>query len=155
VRAWADCRGDLTFEQALPSLVAVASAANPALPPAAAASLWRGVAGSPCGRKLDTAQRRWLELFEAIGARDAQRMVALSVAVLDATPRTAGPESEIAILAGVTGALCVGKLDAARVLLENGKARWIRAKENAATVRFLDALLRAPPRASCGSPAAG
>jgi hypothetical protein len=130
----------------------VAGGVNPALHPQAASRVWRALAASPCARKLAQGEIRWLELLEAIGARDAQRMVALAVAVLDAAPRAAGPESEIAILAGVTGALCLGNANAARVLLENGKARWIRPDVHAASVRFLEAQLRSPPAAGMRCP---
>jgi hypothetical protein len=118
---------------------------NPSLHPEAASRVWRAIAAAPCGRKLAEGERRWLELLEAIGARDAQRMVALAVAVLDAAPRAMGPETEMAILAGVTGALCLGNTNAARVLLDNGKARWLRPDVNAVPVRFLEALVRSPP----------
>jgi predicted membrane-bound spermidine synthase len=147
-RAWADCRSGLAFEQALPSLVSVGAAVNPALAPAAARRVWQSLAASACGKRLAEGERRWLDLLEAIAARDAQRMVALSVAVLDAAPRARGPESETAIFAGVTGALCLGNANAARVLLENGKARWIRVEANAVLLRFLEAQLAAPPAAS-------
>ena len=150
VRAWGECRTGLGFEQVLPSLVSVAGLVNPALPPEAAIAVWRAVAATPCARKLSANERHWLDLFEATAARDAPRMVALSVAVLDAAPRSAGPESEIAILAGITGALCAGNTSAAKVLLDNGRRRWIRLDVNAAPVRFLDALrvATAPPRCS-------
>ena len=47
---------------------------NPYLPAPEAAKVWSAIRGARCASRLDAADRRWLELFEATGARDAERM---------------------------------------------------------------------------------
>src|SRR5690606_28951829 len=108
VRSWSTCASGVSFPEALPSLVAVAEVVNPRLAPEAATKVWRSVAESPCAQRLPPDQRAWIELFEAIGARDAARMVQLGTRVLDATPGMKSAGSELAFLAAVTGTICLG-----------------------------------------------
>lgn len=144
IRLWAQCRSDLAFEQVLPSMLAVAEAANPRLNPDVAARMWRWVADSPCGRKLDPAQARWLELLDAIARRDSTAMVVTSTSILDASNVQKSGPTEFAFLAAVTATLCRGNNAGARALLEQGAQRWMRPGRHLTELRFLEGLALAP-----------
>jgi spermidine synthase len=154
VRLWAGCRSDLAFEQVLPSMFVVAEIANPRLNPEVAARIWRWVADSPCGRKLEPAQARWLEMLEAIARRDATAMVLTSTSILDASNGQRSVPVEVAFLAAVTATLCRGNNSGARALLEQGAQHWMRPGTRFTELRFLEGLALAPaaarrPTAAC------
>ncbi len=154
VRSWALCQSDLSFNEALPSLVTVAEFVNPRLHPQHAGAIWSALADSPCGRRLTRQERAWLELFAAIGRRDAEAMVAFSAQVLEGTRGVKNPASELAVLAGVTGALCGGDQKGARELLEQAVEHWMRPGSHNAAIRFLEGLTQAPPGTRTGACAA-
>ena len=66
---------DFPFESVLVHLQALAETVNPHVPPAAATEMWKWIVNSPCGKRLKAEDRRWIDLFEAIGRRDAGDMV--------------------------------------------------------------------------------
>jgi spermidine synthase len=71
-RQWMNsCRTELGFNQVFPQLLDMASTVNPGLHPDVASALWRRVRETPCARELPPEHAAWLELFAAVGARDA------------------------------------------------------------------------------------
>jgi spermidine synthase len=144
VRLWAGCRSDLTFEQVLPSMLSVAEIANPRLNPEVASRMWRWVAESPCGRKLEPAQARWIEMLDATARRDPAAMVLTSTALLDASNDQKSGPTEVAFLTAVTATLCRGNNAGARALLEQGAQRWMRPGTRITELRFLEGLALAP-----------
>ncbi len=64
-------------------VVIVAGELNPVLPRTTAETLWRRLGASPCAGAMTPDQKTWVELFAAVGARDAPRMSALAEKLLD------------------------------------------------------------------------
>jgi hypothetical protein len=139
VHSWAtQCRDDYPFAAVLPHLQTVAQQVNPHIPPAAASEMWQWIARSPCGKRLSPEQRRWLDLFEAIGRRDPRAMAEHGRAVL-ATAGSDGPTSatETAVLAAAVGLVCMGQPREADVLLTQSAVRFMRKSERETELRYL------------------
>jgi predicted membrane-bound spermidine synthase len=103
-----ECRDPRELDVWLHSAMRVAKAINPYLSPDDLAPIWARIMGSPCYAGLEEFQRRWLALFQAVGARNAGRMAEL------ATPLVAGEQPLIAdareylLLAALTGYVASG-----------------------------------------------
>ena len=142
VKLWTvSCPADMSFDEVLPSMVSVAQDANPRLAPSTALEIWRHVAASACARKLDSDQRRWIELFEASARRDAERMAASALAILAGRQGLRTAESEYAFFAAVTALACRGDVERARSLLRLGTSHWVRPRTRTTELRFLEASL--------------
>jgi hypothetical protein len=115
-------------------LVHVASHMNVALDGPTARAFWVDLANGPCRARLTPAQREWLQLFSAVGARDGRETAAAARAVL--AQRVLTPDGRIyATLAAAAANLSLWKLDEARAVLEEqrkllphgaGTAPWFR-----------------------------
>jgi hypothetical protein len=160
VHSWAQsCPADSSFAAVLAHLQSVAQLVNPHVPPEAASEMWQWIARSPCGKRLSAAQKRWLDLFESIGRRDARAMVADGVAVLNAEAAAASPWTETALLAASVGLVCQGQPREADALLTKNAARFFRKGERETELRYLLGLTAAQfnaqrPAGSCTRPAA-
>jgi predicted membrane-bound spermidine synthase len=108
-----ECRAPRELDVWLHSLLRVAELVNPALPPAQADALWSRIEAAPCVRLLHEFQRRWIRLFQAVGARDAKGM-ALHAQVLLRDAPNLGPEARAYLLmAAMGGALASGRAEEA------------------------------------------
>jgi hypothetical protein len=144
VRVWASqCKSELGFTQVFSHMLAVAESVNPNLHPQAAGALWRRIADSACARALNPADRLWIELFAAVGARDAARMSEIGARVLDTQRDARGPAAEYAFMAAVTGSLKAGDVARARQLLAEGARSWLRPGEHVNEMSYLFNLARA------------
>ena len=103
-------------------LADVAVYVNPMLPPERAVALWKSLREARCASKLSANDRRWLDLFEAIAARDAARMAALGTPLVDAQESSEGMRWQ-AFVAAVAGHAMSGNATAAQRLLELGERR--------------------------------
>lgn len=144
VRLWAGCSSDLAFDQVLPAMLAVGEVTNPRLHPDVAAGLWRGVADSPCGRKLEPGQRLWVDMLAAIAGRDSAAMLVTSTSILDGSMERKDGAVEVAFLAAVTAAICRRNNAGARAMLEQGEQRWMRPGTRLIERRFLNSLALGP-----------
>ncbi len=141
VRSWAtSCRDDPGFERILPALLVVAEAVNPHLHPETAAQVWRVAADSPCAKALPEGERRWLELFRAVGQRDAEGMASRGAAILQDARGIRSVATEYAFLATATALACRGDAAAARRLLADARAYWVRDGQRATELRLLEAV---------------
>ena len=137
VHGWAtECRPEVKFEVILPYLHSVAQYVNPHITSEGAAEVWSWIARSPCGRKLDAADRRWLDLFEAIGRRDPAAMAATGQAALE-NAKEANPATETAAVAVATGLLCQGKRKEADAFMSRSARRFFRRDERETELRYL------------------
>ena len=91
---------------------------NPYLPPEEAAAVWSRFQSSACYGTLRDFQRRWIDLYGAVGARDAKRMAALASELL-ATQEVGREAREYLVVAGMAGYLAAGQPGEARAL-------WLR-----------------------------
>jgi predicted membrane-bound spermidine synthase len=156
VRAWmTSCSPDLSFEKMLPSFVSVAEIANPHLPAPAAADLWRAVNESACAKRLPQGERGWLELFAAVGRRDAPGMAGQGVRLLNAAPQVRSSATELAFIAAVTGLVCEGEMGPANTVLEQGTRHWLRPGVRRTELRYLHTLANDPFVPAYGACAAG
>jgi len=147
VRLWANCNSEMNFDQMIPSFTALAQATTPYLDPQALAAMWRWVSASPCGRKIPAEERRWLELYQAVAERNAATMAAAGNALL---PTLKGPPtetSEFAFLATVTGLVCNGEPERARILLEQANT-WVRHGVRVFEQRYLISAINRPRNAA-------
>jgi hypothetical protein len=145
VAQWASsCPRAWRFEELLASFAELAEAVNPRLPPDVAGDLWHGLAASACARALDPAQRRWLDLYEAVARRDAARMAATGLAILPDIPAPRGVVSELPFFATVAGFICTAQADKARSLLDNNTPRFVKLGTHTSELRLLAAMSAGP-----------
>jgi hypothetical protein len=144
VRQWTTlCPAELAFEEALPSLVSVAEDVIPWLDRETAMRLWATIAASPCAKKLDAAQRRWIELFEASARRDAAGMARYGLQILESVRGKRNSTSEYAFFAAAHGVALQGDLPLALGLVEKS-GDWVRIDGPHVTqLRFMAASIRA------------
>jgi predicted membrane-bound spermidine synthase len=118
-----ECREPRELDVWLHSALRVARAVNPYLMPDDAGAVWRAIAGKPCFSTLQPFQRRWIELFAAVGARDAARMARYARELLDTTPELRSDARDYLVLAGLSGSVAGGDKPAALELWHTQKAQ--------------------------------
>jgi spermidine synthase len=114
-----ECREPRELDVWLHGLLRVAELVSAALPPPQAAAVWSRVAAAPCVGMLHEYQRRWLALFQAVGARDAHAMAAHAAALLAAAPSLGDEAREYLLLAAMAGAVASGQHAQARALWDS------------------------------------
>ncbi|HET7401557.1 MAG TPA: hypothetical protein VFJ62_07235, partial [Usitatibacter sp.] len=151
VRLWeGGCGAEWGFPQVLPTMVRVAETLSPQVQSGYASRAWSAVGNSRCGRELSAGDGRWLQLFEAVAARDAARMASLGEALLETAP---GPSaaSEYAFLATVTALICKGESAHANEVMDRTVARALRRGEKSTQLRYLVSVSRDPAAAAAAA----
>jgi hypothetical protein len=110
--------------------------------------MWRRLIESRCGKALESAQRRWLELFEATARRDTAAMAGIGAEILEGTRGARNPASEFAFFAATTALICRGDHASAGALLQAPGLPWIRPGVRVTELALLDSLSRAPSAAN-------
>ncbi|MCC6611129.1 MAG: spermidine synthase [Burkholderiales bacterium] len=77
-----DCVDPEKYDLWVRSAMGIARSVNAVLSAAEASALWRALEQAPCAMRLPDAERRWLELFAAVAARDPVAMARLAVELL-------------------------------------------------------------------------
>jgi hypothetical protein len=113
-----ECREPFELDVWLHSALHVARALNPYLARDDVGAVWAAIGASPCYRGLHEAQRRWLELFRAVGARDARRMAELSASLIAGAEPLAADAREYLLLAALAGHIASGDKPGALALWE-------------------------------------
>jgi spermidine synthase len=103
-----ECREPRELDVWLHSAIRVAQALNPYLAPDDVGAVWGRIVGSACYPYLQDYQRRWLALFQAIGARNAARMAELAVPLLAEQQALPAGGREYLLLAALTGYVASG-----------------------------------------------
>jgi spermidine synthase len=111
-----DCHEPRDNDVWLHAALRVAQAVNPFLAPDDVLPVWGRVALAPCFRGLQDFQRRWIGLFRAVAARDAQNMADLSRLLLGTQPELSADAREYLLIAGMAGAIAAGRREAAMEL---------------------------------------
>jgi len=145
-----NCGSDWTFPEVLPTLVGVAAAVTPQFQSELATAPWRMVAESRCGRALSGEEHRWLELFAAVAARDADRMATLGEALVRMT-KVPDAASEYAFLAATTGLICKGEATQAREFMDAAIGRAMRRGSQEVQIRYLHAIVMDPKAAAAAA----
>ncbi len=149
-RLWAArCKGESSYLQALPHLLAVAQEANPHLHADEALRVWRTLGESACARGLSAEERLWIDLFTATGARDGAAMVRVGMRILEGDRTSRNQGSEYAFLAAVTGLVCTGQNERARELMAQGTRAWLRPESAKTELAYLYGRAAQPPKARC------
>ncbi len=103
-----ECRSAREEDVWLHSLWRLAANLNASLPVEQAAMVWKRVTDAPCFAGLDKFQRQWIDLFRAVGARDAVNMAELAGQLLAGTYAVNAESREYLWMAGLTGYLAAG-----------------------------------------------
>jgi predicted membrane-bound spermidine synthase len=104
------------------------------------AAVWRAFGASPCAGELPPAQRDWLALFAAVGARDAGRMAELAEILLGRE----GAHRDYLLEVAITARLARNERDRALALWREFDGRTGSASDNILP-RFLKSHLFASP----------
>ena len=111
-----ECREPERFDIWFHSLYQVAKTINPLLSREEGRELWETIERSPCLKQLDADQRRWIQLFSAVGRRDGEAMGRLAEALLRERSDLPAGHRQYLMTAGATGYIAAGKSDKARDL---------------------------------------
>ena len=103
-----ECREPRELDIWLHSAIRVAKAINPYLAPDDAGAVWGRIVGSPCYPYLQDYQRRWLALFQAVGARNAGRMAEIAASLLGEQQTLVSDAREYLLLSALTGYVASG-----------------------------------------------
>lgn len=146
LRGWMqDCRFPAGTGGAWRSVLNVAMDLNPGLDAKSAAGLWRSIADGRCGKALAPAQRAWIELFAATGARNAAAASRHARAVLAQDRELDTSGRAYATLAGVSADLAqAARTDAAQLLTEQ-RQKLPAAQMETAWFRYLVFAMSARP----------
>jgi spermidine synthase len=103
-----ECREPRQLDVWLHSAIRVAKALNPYLAPDDLAPVWTRIMGAPCYAQLEDFQRRWLALFQAVGARNPARMAELAAPLVAGGERMVADAREYVLLAALAGYVASG-----------------------------------------------
>jgi spermidine synthase len=98
-----ECREPRELDVWLNSALRVAKAINPYLAAEDAAAVWLRIGAAPCFAGLYPFQQRWIALFRAVAARDANRMAELGEALLKGDRDLGTEPREYAVMAAMAG----------------------------------------------------
>jgi spermidine synthase len=102
-----ECRAPREFDVWLHSAIRVAKALNPYLSSDDVGAVWARIMGSACYDSLGESQRRWLALFQSVGARNAARMADLATPLV-AQKQPVPDAGEYLLLAALAGHVASG-----------------------------------------------
>ena len=138
-----ECREPQRYDIWFHSLYQVARSVNPLLSRNEASELWDRIERSPCLAHLEPQQRAWIELFAAVGRRDALVMARTAEALLALQSDLPGGHRHYLITAALTGYIVQGRRDKAAEIL----ARFPKDSEDAVDLplRLLRAHAQAAP----------
>jgi spermidine synthase len=103
-----ECREPRELDVWLHSAMRVARALNPYLAPDDLAPVWARIMGSACYGALEDFQRRWLALFQAVGARNGARMAELAAPLIAGEQPLIADAREYLLLVAMTGYVASG-----------------------------------------------
>ena len=103
-----ECRQPRELDVWLHSALQVAKALNPYLSSDDLGPVWIRITGSACYAELSEFQRRWLALFQAVGARNAQRMAELAGPLVGSERPLLADAREYLLMAALAGSVASG-----------------------------------------------
>jgi len=122
------CQTPRTLDVWLHALLRVARAVNPYVSAAEADALWSRVRAAPCVATLYPFQQQWIDLFAAVGARDAARMASIGTQLLDTQPRLSSDAREYLLQATMSGAIVEGEAERAAAIWDRYAVGLLRAR---------------------------
>jgi predicted membrane-bound spermidine synthase len=118
-----ECRDPARGDVWLHSALRVAQVMNPFLAAEDARAPWLRARRAPCFARLQDYQREWLELFDAVAARDPARMARLGGLLLESQVDASREAHEYLLAAALAGRLARGEREAALELWTRHGAR--------------------------------
>jgi predicted membrane-bound spermidine synthase len=104
-----ECHDPQSFDIWFHSLYEIARLVNPWLTRAQNAEIWKKLETTPCYARLPAEYRNWIELFAAVGARDARQMASLGEALLGQSFTLPRGHRRYLLTAAMTGYLSLGE----------------------------------------------
>ncbi|HEX9396559.1 MAG TPA: hypothetical protein VF943_07435 [Burkholderiales bacterium] len=126
-----ECRSPREHDVWVHSAMRVAQAMNPYLQPDDVLAVWTRIGTAPCFRGLEDAQRRWIALFRAVAARDAEVMARHAPVLLATQRELTGEARDYLLAAAMLAQIAEGNNEAALGLW---KAHGERARRPASPV---------------------
>ena len=123
-------------------MLEVADVVNANLPRERAAAVWQAMRSARCTSRLTKQDLDWLELFEAVAARNAARMAALGTELAPKSDLTPGLRA-YAVMAGATGLIAGERHGEAQGFLAAAAQSLPEATQKEPALRLLAALARA------------
>jgi hypothetical protein len=156
VRSWLwECHANRETDLQWDSAIVVAGEINNGLPPAQASALWRGVLAGRCRASLSAVQLQWIELFAAVGARDATATRVASDRLRERKAASTAIQHEYLLLAAVVARTTLGQPMQAREVFRDELPHIPAARLELPWIRYLSLLLSAMPETQAGkAPAA-
>ena len=140
-----DCKEPRENDLWIHSALRVAKAMNPYLAPDDVGAVWGRIMNSPCFLLLADFQRRWINVFQAAGARNPIRMAELAIPLMASEEQLVADAREYLLLSALAGYVAAG--DNAKAL-----ALWQRYGEGQRASKPAFRLLRChAERSSCAS----
>jgi len=147
------CDESSRTDQWLDALLSVGDKVNVFQTAAEARRFWNGIERSPCFSSLNEAQRLWISLLKAVGARQADDMVAFAEQLLAMKSEVRENQQSYLLMAGMTGALVRHDRDKAAKLWEQYKQRILQGRQPSMAFQLLVAhSLVGPPLAESFTP---
>ena len=112
-----DCKDTTHVRETWDSMLVTATLVNVSLPLEASLAVWDRVVRSACYGGLPADTRRWIELFQAVGRRDAQAMAAIAEELLAGAAVHPAADLEYLYGAAMLGRLAQGDREGARQLV--------------------------------------
>jgi spermidine synthase len=103
-----ECRDPRELDVWLHSALRVAKALNPYLAPDDLAPVWTRIMGAACYAGLAEFQRRWIALFQAVGARNGARMAELAAPLISGEQPLIADAREYLLLVALAGYVASG-----------------------------------------------
>ncbi|MEJ2174995.1 MAG: spermine synthase, partial [bacterium] len=122
------CQTPRRLDVWLHALLRIARAVNPYVSAAEADALWSRVRAAPCFANLYPFQQRWIDLFAAVGARDAARMAAIGTQLLETQPSLSSDAREYLLQATMSSAIVEGNAERAAALWDRYAVGLLRAR---------------------------
>ncbi len=104
-----ECREPQRYDIWFHSLYQVARSVNPMLSTTEGLSLWTRLESSPCFASLEASQRRWIDMFKAVGSRNGEQMGQMAAILLNERSDLPSGHRQYLITAGMAGFLAQGK----------------------------------------------
>ena len=132
-----ECQGAIAPEDWHDAMIATAGLVSVYLSPQAADAVWRRVQAASCYRALDAQTRQWIDLFRAVGQRDADTMARVAQALLAAADKPPLADLEYLYGAAMTALISLDRIDEARVLFSRYHAQLPEPRQNTGWFRWM------------------
>jgi predicted membrane-bound spermidine synthase len=140
------CATAVSADDALSALYGIATAITTDLRPGEMETTWEALAAEPCITGLDTIGHAWLDLFRAMGRRDAPAISRSVPFLLESPSHLTGARTRYLVAAGMLAELAEGRPQGALELWQRFDGQAFPGGEPSFFFRHIVALAEAAPR---------